>query len=229
MITGFNTDVEHQERVFHVQTEDKGLDNPLVETLIYTGGEILTSRRASYADLLESGTYSEDELLHRMETQHQALIREIFNGTYDDGEPKPFGHSIITNRSLDEVVREFIDANVTVGPMRLELIDDQVLIEGTRPTLRLRLVDEREGDPIGGVAVIMLHTCSGGDPEELFSSVTDADGFIEGSFEIPSQPGEDAAIVCRAEVGDQCAEARVLIERARPKPRSRAVRARAGS
>ncbi len=47
MITGFNTDVEYEGRVFHVQTEDKGRTNPVVESLVYSGGEIVASRRAS--------------------------------------------------------------------------------------------------------------------------------------------------------------------------------------
>ena len=73
MITGYNTDVEHQGRAFHVQTEDKGLDNPIVETLIYCGGEILTSRRSSYEQLVGTERYSEEEVQRRMEAQHQGL------------------------------------------------------------------------------------------------------------------------------------------------------------
>ena len=44
VITGFNTDVKYRGVVYHVQTEDKGEANPLIETLIYKGGEILGSR-----------------------------------------------------------------------------------------------------------------------------------------------------------------------------------------
>jgi len=32
MITGFNSDIEYGGKVFHVQTEEKGLDNPVVIT-----------------------------------------------------------------------------------------------------------------------------------------------------------------------------------------------------
>ena len=39
MITGFNSDVKYRGLVYHVQTEDKGKVNPLIETLIYRGGE----------------------------------------------------------------------------------------------------------------------------------------------------------------------------------------------
>src|SRR3972149_72348 len=51
MITGFNTDVKYRGVVYHVQTEDKGAGNPLIETLIYKGGEILSSRRLPHASL----------------------------------------------------------------------------------------------------------------------------------------------------------------------------------
>src|SRR5687768_6064298 len=55
MITGYNTDVRYRERVFHVQTEDKGLANPCIESVVYYGGQVLAARRASYADLVEEG------------------------------------------------------------------------------------------------------------------------------------------------------------------------------
>jgi len=47
VITGFNTDIKHGERVFHVQTEDRGLTNPVIESLVYVGGEILLRTQTS--------------------------------------------------------------------------------------------------------------------------------------------------------------------------------------
>ncbi len=48
MITGYNTDVRHGEVVLHVQTEDKGLDNPYLESVIYVRGQVLApSARAT--------------------------------------------------------------------------------------------------------------------------------------------------------------------------------------
>ena len=55
MITGFNTDVKHKNRVFHIQTEDKGEANPCVESLVYVGGEILATKRTSYAEIVADG------------------------------------------------------------------------------------------------------------------------------------------------------------------------------
>src|SRR6185436_11981342 len=139
MITGFNTDVQYEGRVFHVQTEDRGLDNPVVESLVYTGGEIITSRRTAYADLARSSDYSEGEVARRMESQHQALIREILSGRFDPEGPKPFGYNIITNRALDEVVLDFLSREVGLEQIRLEMAEQQTFVEGTEPNLLLRV------------------------------------------------------------------------------------------
>jgi hypothetical protein len=110
MITGFNTDVEYNGRVYHVQTEDRGQGNPIIETLVYTGGEIVASRKSPYADLVASGGFSEEALLRRIEAQHRELMREIRAGKFEAGERilMPFGHAIVTNRTFDEVVSQFL-------------------------------------------------------------------------------------------------------------------------
>ena len=115
MLTGFNTDVEFNGRVYHVQTEDRGIANPVVESLVYSRGHIVTARKTPYADLVEAGGCASAQVLARMEAQHRDLMREIRNGAFESGGLKPFGHGIVTNRSFDEVVAEFL-ATLTPPP-----------------------------------------------------------------------------------------------------------------
>jgi hypothetical protein len=82
MITGYNTDVRHGEVVFHVQTEDKGTSNPLIESLVYVGGQVLASKRASYAELLAEGR-EEKEIVAFMDHQHRTMIAAIRHGKLD--------------------------------------------------------------------------------------------------------------------------------------------------
>src|SRR5271154_3947436 len=82
VITGFNTDVKFRGVVYHVQTEDKGTTNPLIETLIYKGGEILGSRRLPYSDLVKSAD-DEPAITKLMEDQHKGMILEIKRGKFD--------------------------------------------------------------------------------------------------------------------------------------------------
>jgi hypothetical protein len=108
MITGYNTDVEHEGRVYHVQTEDRGTGFPVVESLVYCGGEIVASRRLPYGELLAEGRYSEELVHGMMDEQHQRLLREVRNGRFDTDRLQPFGSAIVTNRSFDEVVLQFL-------------------------------------------------------------------------------------------------------------------------
>src|SRR6185436_280613 len=82
MITGYNTDVRHNEVVFHVQTEDKGLGNPFIESLVYVGGQVLATKRLSYADILTEGK-EEKDIVALMDHQHRTMIAAIRHGKLD--------------------------------------------------------------------------------------------------------------------------------------------------
>lgn len=83
MITGFNTDIEHDGVVYHVQTEDKGLDSPIILSLVYSGGTILASKRSPYQDLITSG-FSDELLAERLKRQHKLICAAIHSGRLDD-------------------------------------------------------------------------------------------------------------------------------------------------
>jgi hypothetical protein len=83
VITGFNTDVEHDSVVYHVQTEDKGLKSPLILSLVYVGGTILASKRTPYDDLIASG-FDEKLLAERLQRQHKLICAAIHAGRIED-------------------------------------------------------------------------------------------------------------------------------------------------
>jgi len=83
VITGFNTDIEHDGVVYHVQTEDKGLDSPIILSLVYAGGTILASKRSPYADLIEQG-FSDEALAERLKRQHRLICAAIHSGRIND-------------------------------------------------------------------------------------------------------------------------------------------------
>jgi hypothetical protein len=83
VITGFNTDVEHDGVVYHVQTEDKGLDSPLILSLVYSGGAILASKRSPYEDLIAAG-FDEAALAQRLKRQHRLICAAVNAGRIDE-------------------------------------------------------------------------------------------------------------------------------------------------
>ena len=83
MITGFNTDIPYDGVTYHVQTEDKGLDTPLILSLVYVGGAIIASKRTPYADLISRG-FDEQVLTERLQRQHKLICAAIKSGRIDD-------------------------------------------------------------------------------------------------------------------------------------------------
>lgn len=83
MITGYNTDVKHRDVVFHVQTEDKGVETASVESLIYIGGRVLARRMVTYKALLERGE-GRDAVSRLMDKQHRMMISQIKGGRFDE-------------------------------------------------------------------------------------------------------------------------------------------------
>ena len=83
MITGFNTDIPYDGVTYHVQTEDKGLDTPLILSLVYVGGAIIASKRTPYADLISKG-FDEQVLTERLQRQHKLICAAIKQGRVED-------------------------------------------------------------------------------------------------------------------------------------------------
>jgi len=82
MITGFNTNVRHGGRLFHVQTEDSGKAHPHVISHVYYGGTILASEKHEYEDLLGSSDLTE-AVRALMEGQHKAMVARLKQGALD--------------------------------------------------------------------------------------------------------------------------------------------------
>ncbi|HEY9284828.1 MAG TPA: hypothetical protein VIP46_15330, partial [Pyrinomonadaceae bacterium] len=83
MITGFNTDIEYEGVVYHVQTEDKGLETPVILSLVYVGGAILASKRSPYDDLITTG-FDAAALSERLNRQHKLICAAITAGRVED-------------------------------------------------------------------------------------------------------------------------------------------------
>jgi len=83
MLVGYNHNIGYKGEVFHVQTEDSGINTPHIITLLYRGGNILASKKTSYADIVKMGNLSQvvEEL---MKEQHKDMLRRLKNGEFDD-------------------------------------------------------------------------------------------------------------------------------------------------
>jgi len=84
-VTGFNHNIKHKGKVYHVQTEDSGVNNPHIITHLFVGGNILALKKTSYADILNAENLAE-VVRELMEEQHKEMLRNLINGVYDNYE-----------------------------------------------------------------------------------------------------------------------------------------------
>ena len=66
-----------------MQTEDKGLDSPIILSLVYSGGAILASKRSPYKDLIASGL-TDEALSDRLKRQHRLICAAIRSGRLNE-------------------------------------------------------------------------------------------------------------------------------------------------
>jgi hypothetical protein len=106
MVPGFNHNVKHRGTAYHVQTEDSGLGNPHVITHLFVGGNIIASKKTSYADVV--GVKNLPQLVRElMEEQHKDMLRNLVNGVYDEAD-----------ETLSAKVRAYQPGELAPGPPR---------------------------------------------------------------------------------------------------------------
>jgi hypothetical protein len=82
MVVGFNHNFRYKGEVFHVQTEDGGLNTTNIITLLYRGGTILARQKTSYADIAKVDNLDKvvEEL---MKEQHKEMLKRLKTGEFD--------------------------------------------------------------------------------------------------------------------------------------------------
>ena len=82
-LRGYNHNIRYRNRIYHVQTEDSGLDKAHVFTHVYFGGIILGSSKLDYSDVA-SETGHEKVVQKRMQHQHKELMKQLKHGDFDE-------------------------------------------------------------------------------------------------------------------------------------------------
>jgi pSer/pThr/pTyr-binding forkhead associated (FHA) protein len=82
---GFNNNIKSRGQVFHVQTEDSGLDAPHIITHLFAdGGRVIKSHRRSYAEAIRSeGSQIAEYVRGLMKAQHMEMVLALRDGRFD--------------------------------------------------------------------------------------------------------------------------------------------------
>ena len=239
MLTGYNTDVPHEGVVYHVQTEDKGLETPIILSLVYVGGAILASKRAPYDDLIAAG-FDEGTLAERIERQHKLICAALHAGRLEDlkrmsegataekaGRRKKAASSAPTLPSAEPDGGKDIKSEIgsvssdrfpiSMAPeldstLRVALLDEGELRAGDFITLRVQVSRaSAQGEaPVSRARVVLKTLGTNFDPASTFS-ITDKHGVALIFAALPVFVSGRAAILLRAEADGETVELRRMI------------------
>ncbi|HKP61416.1 MAG TPA: hypothetical protein VJV78_32025 [Polyangiales bacterium] len=83
-LVGYNTNVRHKGKLYHIQTEDSGVNHPHVITHLFAdGGRIIASRKTGYAEHL--GARDLQGIVKKlMQDQHKSMFIELRDCVYDE-------------------------------------------------------------------------------------------------------------------------------------------------
>lgn len=86
MVVGYNHNIRYKGEIFHIQTEDSGINNPYIITHLYLGGIIISTKKTSYDDIIKIENLGKviEEL---MKEQHKQMLFRLKAGEFDERAP----------------------------------------------------------------------------------------------------------------------------------------------
>jgi hypothetical protein len=82
---GFNNNIRAKDQVFHIQTEDSGLNNPHVITHLFAdGGRVIKSHKRIYAAAIDTEADIGAYVRQLMKAQHLEMVFALRDGRFDD-------------------------------------------------------------------------------------------------------------------------------------------------
>lgn len=178
MSSGFNTDVRVGDHVFHVQTEDRGPNHPVIDTTVYQNGRVFHRRTSDYQEFKHSAEFSDDLLRHRVEEQHRVVIEDLRGGT------------------LGGEIRAALEKGSAAGGIQVQLLNPGSWLSAGNVSLDIEIIRRADRQPQAGVQVNAA--IEGALRDGHCTGTTDQEGRVRMQFPLPPLGKGDLALVIQA-------------------------------
>ncbi len=199
MLFGHNTNVTLDGTVFHVQTEDRGVNSATLDTTVHCRGRVLHRRTNKYHDLLPLDAEKEKSLKARLDEQHFGVVEELKTGALKvEAPPLPPARPPAIAPAVTAAVASpaLAPASSDAKTLSVEMLNPRTWLSGKHATLYLVIRLKEGGTPAGGARVV-ARINGAAEPTEV-QTETSADGHARLEFDMPRLASEDAALVIEA-------------------------------
>jgi hypothetical protein len=182
MIFGFNTDVSHEDTVYHVQSEASEGEQAL-QTLVFVRGRCIGKRAVPFASIPAAETEGLDQ---SSDQQKEKYLRELHREVLD----------AISESRLESVLdkQEKHAASPAAG-LDLEWINADSIHSAGSLQMKLRVTDS--GTPVHGARLTLRLARSAAAP--YYSQIlTDVAGYAEMSLQVDESALPDASVLVQA-------------------------------
>jgi hypothetical protein len=141
MIFGFNTDVKHEDTVYHVQSEAREAEQ-LLQTQVFVQGRCIGKRAVPYGPGTSPGENDQDKE-KRLRDLHREMLEAIRDGKVEamfDRRETPETLAAVKELELEWVNAQSVHASGSLT-MKIRVTDGGAMVEGARLTLRLARTD----------------------------------------------------------------------------------------
>jgi hypothetical protein len=141
MIFGFNTDVKHEDTVYHVQSEAREAEQ-LLQTQVFVRGRCIGKRAIPYGSA-PSASDSDQDKEKKLRELHREMLEAIRDGKVEvifDKRDTPETLAAVKELELEWVNARSIHSSGSLT-MQIRVTDGGVGVQGARLTLRFARLD----------------------------------------------------------------------------------------
>ena len=186
MIFGFNTDIRHEDTVYHVQSEAREGEQ-LLQTQVFVKGRCIGKHAIPYGPAIGKGVQTNDQDMEkRLRELHRQVLEAIRDGKID---------SIFDKRETPETL-------ATVKELDLQWINAKSVHSSGALTLQIQVTDG--GASVEGARLTLRFARPDSSP--YYAQVlTDAKGNAEMSVQVDEKSLADSSVLVQASFGGRTA------------------------
>jgi hypothetical protein len=222
MLFGHNTNVTLDGTIFHVQTEDRGVNSATIDTTVHCRGRVLHRRTNKYHDLLPLDAEKEKSLKTRLDEQHFGVVEELKTGALKvEAPPLPPPRPVapVATASIGSAGGAASSpapalANPATREIAVEMLNPRTWLSGKHASLYLVARYKDGGTPVPDARVV-ARIVGAAEPLAVETQSSE-DGHARLEFDMPRLASEDAALIIEVSARNAQGQLRFAL-RAKPK------------
>jgi hypothetical protein len=185
MIFGFNTDIKHQDTVYHVQSEAREADL-LLQTQVFVKGRCIGKRATPYGEQAQSPDFTDQKKEQILRAQHRLVLDAIRDGRVEE---------MFDKRDTPETL-------AAIKELDIQWLNSHSVYSHDKLSLTLRATEAGQG--IANARLIIRLGRTNADPFYT-QATTDGSGEAELEFPLEEASLSDSSILVQVTVDGRTA------------------------